>query len=72
MNRKILSITALVLATAVAAPLAQARDRDGRDGWNSRDDRRPAPVYREKHVEKHHYYYPPGQRRGWNKPGHPH
>lgn len=68
MNRKILSTAVLVLATVVAAPLAQARD--GRDGWNGRDNHRPAPVYREKHVERH--YYHPGQHRGWYMPRHRH
>jgi hypothetical protein len=66
MNRKILSTAVLILATVVAAPLAQARD--GRDGWNGRDNHRPAPVYREKYVERH--YYHPGQHRGWHKPRH--
>jgi hypothetical protein len=66
MNRKILSIAVLLLATVVAVPLAQARD--GRDGWNGRDNHRPAPVYREKYVERH--YYHPGQHRGWHKPRH--
>jgi hypothetical protein len=66
MNRKILSTAVLILATVVAAPLAQARD--ARDGWNGRDNHRPAPVYREKYVERH--YYHPGQHRGWHKPRH--
>jgi hypothetical protein len=66
MNRKILSIAVLLLATVMAVPLAQARD--GRDGWNGRDNHRPAPVYREKYVERH--YYHPGQHRGWHKPRH--
>jgi hypothetical protein len=66
MNRKILSTAVLLLATVVAVPLAQARD--GRDGWNGRDNHRPAPVYREKYVERH--YYHPGQHRGWHKPRH--
>ncbi len=66
MNRKILSTAVLILATVVAAPLAQARD--GRDGWNGRDNHRPAPVYREKYVERH--YYHPGRHHGWHKPRH--
>jgi hypothetical protein len=66
MNRKILSTAVLILATVVAAPLAQARD--GRDGWDRRDNHRSAPVYREKYVERH--YYHPGQHRGWHKPRH--
>lgn len=68
MNRKILSTAVLLLATVMAAPLAQARD--GRDGWNGRENHRSATVYREKHVERH--YYHPGQHRGWHKPRHPH
>jgi hypothetical protein len=69
MNRKILSTAVLILATVMAAPLAQARD--GRDGWNGRDHHRPAPVYREKHVERH-YYHPPGRHYGWHQPRHHH
>lgn len=65
MNRKMLSIAVLILATAVAAPLVQARD--GRDGWDRRDYHRPAPVYREKYVERH--YYHPGRYHGWHQPG---
>jgi hypothetical protein len=64
MNRKILSTAVLILATVMAAPLAQARD--GRDGWNGRDHHRAAPVYREKYVERH--YYHPGRHYGWHKP----
>ena len=66
MNRKILSTAVLILATVVAAPLAQARD--GRDGWHGRDNHRPAPVYRESYVERH--YYHPGRHHGWHKPRH--
>ena len=65
MNRKILSTAALILAMVVAAPLAQARD--GRDG---RDNHRPAPVYRERYVERH--YYHPGRHYGWYKPQYHH
>lgn len=68
MNRKILSTAILLLVTAIATPLAQARD--DRDGWNGRDNYRPAPVYREKYVERH--YYHPGQHRGWYKSRHHH
>ena len=64
MKRKILSTAVLILATLVAAPLAQARD--GRDGWNGRDDHRPAPVYRERYVERN--YYHPGRHHGWYGP----
>ena len=66
MNRKILSTAVLILATVVAAPLAQARD--GRDGWHGLDNHRPAPVYRESYVERH--YYHPGRHHGWHKPRH--
>jgi hypothetical protein len=66
MNRKILSSAVLILATLVAAPLAQARD--GRDGWNGRDHHRPAPVYRERYVERH--YYHPVRHHGWHPSRH--
>lgn len=66
MNRKILSVAILVLATTVSAPLAQAGD-DDRD-WDDRDDYRPAPVYREKYVERH--YYHPARHHGWHKKKH--
>ncbi|BAV34880.1 hypothetical protein SCL_2603 [Sulfuricaulis limicola] len=64
MNHRILSTAVLILATVAAAPLAQARD--GRDGWNGRDHHRPAPVYRERYVERH--YYHPDRHHGWHQP----
>lgn len=70
MNRKILSAAVLLLATLMAVPLAQARDRDGRDGWDGRRDYRSAPAYRERYVERH--YYHPGRHHGWHQPQHRH
>jgi hypothetical protein len=68
MKRKILSTVVLLLAMATAVPPAQARDWDGRDGWDGRRDHRQAPAYRERYVERH--YYHPGRHYGWYKPRH--